>query len=85
MVNGRGYSMNGGGRYPKRVPASVQRVGQGIDIRFVVVQVERRPCRGRDAQTAHERLGAVVPGPDADPHLVENLGQVVGMDIAVGE
>ena len=34
---------------------------------------------------AHQRLGAVVTGADAHPGLVEDLGQVVGVDVAVGQ
>jgi hypothetical protein len=58
-------------------------VGQRVDIRFIVIEVQRRPRRGCHAQPTHERLGAVVPGSDADALLIEDLGQVVGMDIAV--
>ena len=61
--------------------AARQGVGQGVDVGFVVVHVERGPGGGSDPQATHERLGAVVPGPHAHAPLVEHLGQVVGMHV----
>ncbi len=37
------------------------------------------------AEAAHERLGAVVARPHAHAELVEHLGQVVGVDVAVAD
>ena len=38
-----------------------------------------------DAELAHQRLGAVVPRAHADAELVQHLGQVVRVDVPVGE
>ena len=64
-----------------------QGVDQGVDVRAVVVQVPRGPGErsGGDIEHSQQRLGAVVAGPHADPGLVEHLGHVVGMDVAVAE
>ena len=38
-----------------------------------------------NAEAAHQRLGAVMPGADADPFAVEQLGDVVGVHPGDGE
>ena len=45
----------------------------------VVVHADARPCRRADAQAAHQRLRAVVPGADAHALAGGQLGHVVGV------
>ena len=71
-----------GAQKAKNSPASAERIGQGVDVGLVVVEVERRPGGGADAEPAHERLGAVVAGAHAHAVLVEHLGDVVRVDVA---
>ena len=52
---------------------------------LVVVEGERGPGGRRHPEAAHERLGAVVARSDAHPELVEDLGHVVGVDVAQGQ
>ena len=59
------------------------RVGQHVHVGLVVVQVERRPGRRGHAHAAHQGLRTVVAGPDAHSRLIEDLGEVVGVDVAV--
>ena len=57
----------------------VERVHQPVDVLARVVDVEAG-ARGRGhAQLAHQRLGAVVAGADADALAVAQLGDVVGV------
>src|SRR5579875_2766271 len=58
---------------------------QRVNVRLVVVNGKRCPCRGAHAQAAHERLGAVVAGAYADARLVKHLRDVVSMDVYVAE
>ena len=60
-------------------------VHEDVDIGFVVVNRERSPRRGANPEAAHQRFGAMVAGPHADAGLVEHLGEVVGVDVFVGE
>src|SRR4029079_2607732 len=62
-----------------------ERFYEGVDVVLVVVDVERGPGRRRDAEHPHQRLRAVVPGPDADAVLVEHLRDVVRVDALEGE
>ena len=57
----------------------VEGVGESVDIGGVVVDVDRGASSGANAEEFHERLGAMVAGANADRVLVENLGDVVGM------
>src|SRR5450759_1930437 len=57
-----------------------ERLDERVDVGFVVVDVERRSGGGGNAEDAHQGLRAVMPGPDADPVLVDDLGDVVGVD-----
>src|SRR5215469_7657417 len=52
-------------------------LGQRVDLVEGVVQVERGPGAGLDAERPVQRPGAVVPGPDGDAVLVEHLADVV--------
>src|SRR5215510_15966471 len=52
-------------------------LGQRVHLVEGVVQVERGPGAGLDAERPVQRPGAVVPGPDGDAVLVEYLADVV--------
>src|SRR6478736_278051 len=67
------------------IAGTVERIGQSVDVVLVVVQIKTGAGGGVDAQQAHERLGAVVPGPQADVALIEHLGQIVRVDVAEPE
>ena len=67
------------------VGGAVERIGQSVDVVAVVVEVEAGAGGGVDAEQAHQRLGAVVAGADADVALVEHLADVVGVDVAERE
>ena len=73
------------GRSREELPGGIERHHQGVHVMLVVVQGERRPSRGVDPEAAHEGLGAVVAGTYAHPVLIQDLGDVVGMDVAEGE
>ena len=75
----------GGESEPEEVVGGGDGVTQGVDVGLVVVDVQRRPGGGGHAELAHQRLGAVVAGPDADAVLVEHLGEVMGVEVAEGE
>src|SRR3990172_9394935 len=45
-----------------------------------VVEVKARAHGAYDAEAAHQRLSAVMPGPNRDPVLVKNLGDIVRVD-----
>src|SRR5438552_7945676 len=63
----------------------LERFDQRVDVFMRVVHVERCPGRGWHAQDPHQDLRAMMPRPHAYAFLVEHLGQVVGMDVAVPE
>src|SRR5215203_6771539 len=60
-------------------------VGQGVDVVVAGVHVERRAGRRRDAVAADDGPRAVVPHPDGDAVVVEDLAHVVGVDALDGE
>jgi MFS family permease len=55
----------------------VEPLHEALHVSHGVVHRERRTRRRRDAELAHQRLGAVVPGPDADALAAEDLTDVV--------
>ena len=78
-------SVDPDGDQKEEVGGGVERVGQRVDVGLVVVDVERGPGGGADAEHPHERLGAVVAGAHAHAVLVEHLGDVVRVDVVEGE
>src|SRR5204862_3080053 len=56
-----------------------------LDVINVIIDVEGCAGRRGDAEPPHQRLGAMMARADADAVPVENRGQVVRMDVAVGE
>src|SRR5215217_3952652 len=58
-------------------------VREGVDFLGGVVHVEARPGAGGRVQHAVQGASAVVPGADGDALLVQQLGDVVGMNGAV--
>ena len=58
---------------------------QGVDLVRRVVQRERGPHGGRDAEPAVQRPGAVVADPDRDAVIVEHLPDVVRVHAVDGE
>src|SRR5690606_759588 len=77
-----GGDPTGGWSEGEELGGRIDGVAQGVNVGFVVVDVQRGPGGGRRAEDLHEGLGAVVAGPHADPVLVEHLGEVVGVDVA---
>src|SRR3954471_10993401 len=67
------------------IAGTVERIGQSVDIVFVVVQIEAGAGGGVDAEQAHQRLGAVVTGAQADVALIKHLRQIVRVDVAKAE
>src|SRR6266508_3898530 len=58
----------------------VQAFGEAVDLFRDGVEVEAGAVRRGDAELGHQRLAAVVPGPDRDALHVEDLRDVVRMD-----
>src|SRR5437868_15339201 len=56
--------------------------GEAVDLLGDGVEVEARAVRRSDAELAHKRLAAVVPGADGDSVLVEHLRDVVRVHVA---
>src|SRR6478735_1714691 len=57
--------------------ALVQAGDQAVDVLGHGVEIEARARRRGDAETRHQRLGAVVAGADGDAFPVEDLRDVV--------
>src|SRR2546425_8928097 len=73
------------GRYSEQLAGLAYGRDEGVDIVHVIIDVERG-TRGRgDAEPAHQRLGAVVAGPNTDAVAVQDRRQVVRMNVAVRE
>src|SRR5215210_2464987 len=66
---------------PEELAGVRERLDQRIYLVLGVVQVEARPRRRRDAEPAHQRLGAVVAAPYRDPLVVQDLGEVMGVNV----
>src|ERR1044072_107337 len=62
-----------------------QRRDEGIDVVDVVIDVERRARRRRNAETAHQRLRAVMAPAYADAVGIQNRGEMGRMDGALRE
>ena len=60
----------------------MQALGQPVDLIRHGVEVEARAVGRRDAELAHQRLAAVMPGADRDRLHVEDLRDVVRMGTA---
>src|ERR687889_787111 len=60
-------------------------VGEGVDVVVAGVHVERGAGGRRDAVAPHDGPGAVVPHPDGDAQVVEDLTDVVRVDAVDGE
>src|SRR5438093_1688998 len=58
---------------------------EGVDVVDVIIDVEGCARGRRDAQATHQRLSAVVAGPNTDAVLVQDRRQVVRMNVAVCE
>src|SRR5450759_5462586 len=57
-----------------------ERLDERVDVGLVVVHVERRPGGGRHPEHPHQRLRAMMPGSNAHAVLVDDLGDVMGVD-----
>src|SRR5262249_46991873 len=53
---------------------------EGVDFFLGGVQGQGGPSGGRHAETVHERLGAVVAGPQGDSFLIQDRADVVRVD-----
>src|SRR5207302_3499138 len=60
--------------------AGLDRVGQAVDVGFVVIDPERGPHRAGEAELVHQRLGAVMPDPDGNMMLVEHGADIMRVD-----
>src|SRR5690242_9718444 len=69
----------------EEVPYVLQAVDQSVDLAGRGVQVERRSRGRRNSVPQADRTGAVVPDPDGDALLVEDLAHVVRVDVAQRE
>src|SRR3954470_2655410 len=67
------------------IAGTVERIGQSVDILFVVVQIETGAGGRVDAEQAHQWLGAMMTGAQADVALVEHLREIVWVDVAEPE
>src|SRR5512143_1133454 len=56
-----------------------------VDVRRIVVDVERSSRRSGNVEPAHQRLRAMVAGTNADTIAVENGREIVRMHIAHSE
>src|SRR5467141_1893505 len=56
---------------------------EGVDVVDVIIDVEGRARGRRNAQSSHQRLRAVVAGPNTDAVAVQDRRQVVRMNVAV--
>src|SRR5713226_3310620 len=74
-----------GNRHPEQLAGFAQALHQQVDLVLGVVQVEAGAGRSGHAQLAHQRMAAVVAGADADALAIQDLGQVVGVHVAVTE
>src|SRR3989441_2864341 len=73
------------GRYSEQLAGLAYGRDEGVDVVHVIIDVERG-TRGRgDAEPAHQRLGAVVAGPNTDAVAVQDRRQVVRMNVPVRE
>src|SRR6266516_1987296 len=70
-----------GTRSREGLPDLEQAVDQAVDVLGKRVEVEARAGRGGDAETRHQRLGAVVAGTNGDAFPVEDLRDVVRVDV----
>ena len=61
---------------PEQVVAQLQRLDQLVDLGARVVEAERGPAGGGQAETGHQRLGAVVPGAHRYPLAVDDRRDV---------
>src|SRR3954462_4725566 len=60
-------------------------VGEGVDVVVAGVHVEGRPRRRRDPVAPDDGPRAVVPHPDGDAVVVEDLAHIVRVDALDGE
>src|SRR5882672_1562281 len=56
------------------------RFHQGIDVSLGIVDVAARPVRRRHVEALHQRLRAVMPGPDGHSLTIEDRRHIVRVD-----
>jgi hypothetical protein len=56
----------------EKLVAELQRLDQGVDLGFGIVEPERGPAGRGDAQPLHQRHGAMGAGPNGNALLVKN-------------
>src|SRR5688572_26281357 len=56
----------------KELVRLLERLEQGVHLILGIVHGERGPARRRDTEALHERLRAVMPGPDRHPRPVDD-------------
>ena len=62
-------------------PGFKKGIDETVDVIVGVVEVERRPSGCRNLEVSQQRFGAVMSGSDLDPVLIEDGGDVVGVDV----
>src|SRR5512141_2967657 len=67
---------------PENLSCLVNAFDESVDVRRIVVDVERSSRRSRNVEPAHQRLRAVMAGTNADTIAVENGREIVRMHIA---
>ncbi len=73
------------GESSEELAGSREGFDQGVYLCFCVVEVEARPCGGRNAEAAHKRLGAVMSAANGYALLVWELGEVVRVHVGQRE
>src|SRR5665811_1929122 len=81
MVTSVGLSSSAGEEGLRRFDA-LREWGQVV---VVVVDVHTGPCSGIQAETSHQRFGAVVPDPHAHALRAEHRADIVRVDTLDGE
>src|SRR5207302_4228849 len=66
---------------PKHLNHLLDRLRQRIDLFLRVVESKRGARRGRDVESFHHRLGAVMTGANGDAFLIQNRADVVRVNV----
>src|SRR6266566_4886748 len=79
---GRGKRLS---RDAEKLASFPHRRDERVDVVHAVIDIKGRPRSRRDAQSAHQRLCAMMTRANADPVAIEDRRQIVWMNVAVRE